>query len=1187
MFTKMLAFEWRFFTKQPSFIVTSLLFFILPFLAISIDGVQIGTNSNVNLNSPHAVTQALLIFGIFGMFLAVNFIGNTALRDSTSNMDEILYCKPLPALSYQLGRFFGSYLLVLTVFSMVPLGLMIGSLMPWVDQEKLGALNIMYFLQPFFIFSITTMLILSAIFYAAAVNFRSIMAVYLTALGLFIIYISVDVLFDAPDERYLLAVLDPFGVRTYFDVSRYWTLSERNSQIIGLEAEVVVNRIIWLSIAVSFLFGLTKINKPLRLPEKTSSGSAKTSILPKSVESFAIKARYTRGVDATQLFTRIRFEVKQIFLSPSFILLMIFCFISLFSQLLGPNTLYGAESWPLTHIMVTTIGNAFGLILVIIITFYTAEAVWRDYSANMGDIVDSMPVKNSTFWLSKLLAVCLVISSVFLIGIVFAIAFQVVNGYFGFELYQYIVSLFYFNGLPLIYLCILSFLIQTLSPNKYVGMLIFVGYFFSSLAFGQIGIEHNMFKFSYAPFWQYSDMNGYGWALTTHHYYMLYWGALSLVFAVFSYALWRRGSETSLVYRLNLLSYRLDGAGRFTVIVATLAFVCMGTVIHYNTKVVNDFEHYKDVMDRQAQYEKKYKYLEDADLPTITAVDINAALFPEARKIEVISTFTLENKTKQPIERFLVNLPRYSYDIVFEFDEGYLEIDEEALDTAWFALNEPMLPGQQIRGNISLIRQHFGFKDRFEDNTLVKNGTFINNMELLPVFGVNPAIYLQDKYERRKRDLPPPKRAYDLEDESRHEQSIFGPHVGLIDFKARLSTDEDQIAIAPGYLKKYWSESGRNHFVYEMDSPMMNFFSIVSADLEVKSTQYEGIDIAVYYHKGHAWNVDVMIDAVKDSITFFSEAFGPYQHKQLRVIEFPGYRSFAQSFANTVPYSERIGFISDLRDKDVIDPVYYITAHEVAHQWFGHQLSAANVQGAAVLSESLSQYAALQVMLAEYGETKIRQFLTFELDSYLSGRTQESVEEMPLMRVENQDYIQYRKGSVVMMAIADRMGYSAMNQAIKNVLERHKFSESSYPTSLDLLNELKAYADVSEHDFIDKQFTQITLYDIKVSDASLIRQTSGNKHRINLSVNAQQYIASGNGDESMQAFEDYVDIVVFETNPEDFAEEQKVIYRKKHKISSGDNLLSIEVFGDPQYVAVDPFIRFIDRESRDNVYKLD
>ena len=93
---------------------------------------------------------------------------------------------------------------------------------------------------------------------------------------------------------------------------------------------------------------------------------------------------------------------------------------------------------------------------------------------------------------------------------------------------------------------------------------------------------------------------------------------------------------------------------------------------------------------------------------------------------------------------------------------------------------------------------------------------------------------------------------------------------------------------------------------------MVNFFSIMSSKLDSKKVEHAGVNIEVYYHPNHHWNVDRMIESSKDSLDYFQKVFSPYQHKQLRIIEFPGYRSFAQSFANTVPYSEKIGFITDL-----------------------------------------------------------------------------------------------------------------------------------------------------------------------------------------------------------------------------------------------------------------------------------
>ncbi|WP_395342730.1 ABC transporter permease/M1 family aminopeptidase [Ningiella sp. W23] len=1190
MFFKMTRFEWRYFTRQPSFIVTCLIFFLLPFLSVTIDNVQIGASSNININSPHAIAQTLLIFGIFSLFLVVNFVANTAMRNDVSKMNELIVTRPFSALTYQLGRFCGAYLVCLTVFAMIPIAVLIGSLMPWLDQERLGQFSLMYYVTPYFVFSTTTLFVFSALFYAVALRFRSMMAVYLVALGMFMLYAVLGQIFSEPHQQEIAALLDPFGLNTYQEITRYWTPVERNTETVGFSSSVLANRGLWFAVGLSILLGFGRMFKPLSL--NVQSGQARRLSRQEYIPfDNDITAKYSNTRPLQQVITRTLFEMKQVFMSPAFPLLMIFCAFSLIFQFVEPQGIYGAPNWPLTQYMVEMIRGAFGLALIIVITYYSAEVVWRERSVGMGDIVDSMPVSNFTFWLSKFVAVALVIIAVLTVGMLAALFNQLAKGYMNFDFAQYFVSLLYFEALPWILLVVLAFFIQALSPNKYIGMLIFVAYFFVSLAFSQIGLEHNMFNYAASPAMQYSDMNGYGWYLSTQNHYMLYWSALAFVFAAFSYAMWQRGPESSLQSRVRLLAYQLGGAGRAVVVVGALLFVASGTIIHYNTTVTNQFLTADERMDLQSEYEKAFAQFEDSPLPTITDVNINAAIFPEKRRIEVIASIDVVNRSEENIERFLVNLPQYSSDISITMDGGSLAQVHENFDVAWFEFDNVLAPGESASGEIRLVRQHFGFKDRGEDSTLVQNGTFINNYELLPYFGVNQRYYLTDRHERRKRDLPPPRRAYLLEDSSRYDESFFGPNVGLISFAATLSTSEDQLAVAPGYLESYWTEGGRNYFRYEMDSPMIDFYSIMSADLEVKSQRHKGVDITVYYHRDHHWNVDRMIESSIDSLDLFTEAFGPYQHKQLRIIEFPGYRRFAQSFANTVPYSERIGFISDLRDPNTIDPVYYITAHEVAHQWFGHQLNAANVQGSAILSEALSQYAALLVMQKKYGKDKIREFLSYELDSYLRGRTQEILEEMPLMRSEGQQYIHYRKGSIVMMAIADRIGTEALNRALKRLIDQYRFSTSLQPTTLDLLAAIKANAAPDTHAFIEQQFSQITIYDLRLQDLSWTVLDSEldeqNQYEITLNVFAKQFAADGQGGEVEQDFNDEVDIVLFSDDPDKFSAENDIIYQQKHQLKSGENEFSIIVDRLPEFVGVDPFVRFIDRESRDNVRPLE
>ena len=198
------------------------------------------------------------------------------------------------------------------------------------------------------------------------------------------------------------------------------------------------------------------------------------------------------------------------------------------------------------------------------------------------------------------------------------------------------------------------------------------------------------------------------------------------------------------------------------------------------------------------------------------------------------------------------------------------------------------------------------------------------------------------------------------------------------------------------------------------DCAAFGFFSIQSARYEIRRDKAGDVDLAVYHHPGHEYNVDRMLAAMKTSLALFNEKFSPYQFKQARILEFPSYADFAQSFANTIPYSENIGFLTQLGDPEKIDVVTYVTAHEIAHQWWGHQLTPSHQQGGTLLVESFAQYSALLVMERLYGKEQMRKFLKYELDRYLRSRGGEVVEELPLARVENQQYIHYQKGSLAM-----------------------------------------------------------------------------------------------------------------------------------------------------------------------------
>jgi aminopeptidase N len=343
------------------------------------------------------------------------------------------------------------------------------------------------------------------------------------------------------------------------------------------------------------------------------------------------------------------------------------------------------------------------------------------------------------------------------------------------------------------------------------------------------------------------------------------------------------------------------------------------------------------------------------------------------------------------------------------------------------------------------------------------------------------------------------------------------------------------------------------------------------------------VDLSVYYHKEHPYNVDRMIEGMKKSLDYFTANFGPYQHKVLRIAEFPNYARFAQAMPNLIPFSESIGFIARLNDDpQAIDYPFYVTAHEVGHMWWAHQVIGANAQGATLMSETMAQYSALMVMEHEYGSDKMHRFLKYELDNYLRGRGQERIEELPLYRVENQQYVHYRKGSLVLYALRDAVGEQALNTALKAYVHDVRFQQPPYTTSLQFLDYVKRAVPEDRAGLLDDMFRNITLYENKATKATWAKRDDG-KYLVRIQVASTKYRADGQGNETSRPLDDFLDIGVFGAKGKDTPPEGKILALEKRHITKGEDTIEFVVDEQPVKAGIDPFNKMIDRNPDNNL----
>jgi aminopeptidase N/ABC-type transport system involved in multi-copper enzyme maturation permease subunit len=1195
MFLRVARFELRYQIKNPVFWVAAVLFFLMTFGAMASETIQIGAGGNIHKNSPVALTQVQIILGLFFMFVTTAFVANVVVRDDETGFGPIVRSTPITRLQYLGGRFAGAIAAATLAYLFIPLGLWIGSLMPWVDSETLGPNRLSYYAYGLFVFGVPNLLVTGAVFFTAATLTRSMMWTYVAVVVFFLAWLILGGIAQAkPELRDSIALIEPFGIGAMGNATRYWTTAERNLVLPALEGAILLNRLIWLGVAAAFLaFAIARYRfaEPGLSKKKKKAQVAEAPFVPSSAPIARLPDSGGSAAWA-QLSARTRFEMRQVFKSPAFVVLVALGVINTFANLWFSGEMFGTPTLPVTRAVIPILAGSFTLFPVIIAIYYAGELVWRERDRRMHEIIDATPLPNWAYVVPKTIAVALVLFVTLLFGVVAAILVQLVKGHTDLELGKYLLWFVLPNGVGTVLIAVLAVFVQSISPNKYVGWAVMVVYIVTTIVLTSMGFEHNLYQYGSAPEVPLSDMNGSGGFETGAWWFRLYWAAFAVILLVVSHLLWRRGTETRLKPRLKRAPRRLAGAPGAIAGGALAVFAATGAYAWYNTNVLNEYRTSSARDEFAAEYEKKFLKYASLPHPTISKAILNVALYPSETRALVDGSYVLSNLGSGPISDVHVRMPAENLELLgLTFPGAKLRFEDKDYGYRIYALDAPMKPGETRTLSFQTRRWQKGFRNSGGDTRLVRNGTFLNNMEIAPAIGMNRMGLLQERSKRRKYGLPAEQRPPRLEDLSATRRSYFGDGWSTADIT--VSTEADQTPIAPGRKVSDTVGGGRRTARFVSDAPILTFFSIQSARYEVEKRMYhgngpmpteKGIELAVYYHPGHDRNVNRMLDAMMQSLNYYQANFGPYQFEQARIIEFPGYESFAQAFANTMPYSEAIGFVADNSDASKIDYVTYVTAHEVAHQYWAHQIIGAEMQGGTMLSETLAQYSALMVMKQLYGDDKIRRFLKYELDGYLRRRGSEPVEELPLMRVENQQYIHYNKGSLVMYLLQDRLGEAAVNRALRTVLNRYKFKAAPYPRSIELVEAFRREAKSPEDQaLITDLFERITIYDLKVGEAKATKRADG-KWDVAVPVEAKKSYADGQGNERPAAFADRIAIGLFSAEPGRGAfNRRNVLTMQRQPVRSGKQVFRFVTDRKPTHAGIDPYNFYIDRNSDDNV----
>ncbi len=1199
MFGSIFAFEIRRLTKSVStYIYFFILFVVTFFLALLAGGAFQEANFNfagekIYANAPIVIDAFFgAINNYIGLIIIVAVIGNAVLKDFRSNTYTMIFTTPVSKFDYLFGRFSASLFISLLILTAPAFGMMLGYASPWVNHDKIEAFMLAPYIHTYWQTVIPNAIVDGTIFFAVSLIARDIFVIWLSLIIFFVATGVSNSIFGTLDKQTMAALVDPMGNFAKRTISKYWSTYDKNHLHYTLHGLFLINRLIWLGLSCIIwwigysYFSFTSSPRRLFTRKAKLEDSSKVTFVPSFIRKSALPGvhqSFTNGSNLKNLWGLAVNECRTLLRNTYFRIILLFGMLFLFLVSLQIGKIYETTTFPVTYEVVEYFGGTFQLFIVILTIMFAGELVWRGRDFRMDNILDALPVPNWVFYVSKLTG--LMFMQVILLSIIMicGIIVQLFKGYTNFEILLYIKYIFGFKLLDIWMLGVLAIFVQTLVSNKYLGYFIVALFYFWNSTFALLVLKHSLFVFTSDPGVNYSDMNRFGHAIFPYYIFKLYWGAFALVLAALSSLWWARGSENRLKLRMADARSKANRISWMVVVLGALLFIGTGGYIYYNTNVLNKFLTDFDQEELQAKYEKKYKKFETAPQPKITDVKLNVDIFPYTRSLHSSGTFVLKNKSNFPIDSVHVLIPP-----TIKINElGFSRTSQLMLNDSVYAyriykLAQPLLPGDTITLSFNVDMRPKGFTQDFSGlGTPIYNGTFVNNQGFLPSIGYDYNGEIADNSHRKKHGLGYRITANPITDTEAYQRNVFTHDADFITFDATVSTVPDQTAVAPGYLLKEWTENGRRYFHYKMDNKILNFYSFLSARYTIKKEVYNNINLEIYYQKGHEYDLDRMFNGMKKALQYYTTNFSPYQHKQVRILEFPRYATFAQSFPNTIPFSEGIGFIADVDDssKENVDYPFYVTAHEVAHQWFAHQIIGADVEGSNMLSESLAQYGAIMVMEKEYGEERLRKFLHLEMDKYLTARSNESEKEKPLALVDvGQGYILYQKGGIVMHSLNKYMGEDSLNHALKRFIERYAFLGPPYPTTLDLIASLRQSTPDSLQYFITDAFEKITIYDNKITEAKA--QKTGDKYMVNVTIDSKKFSADSTGKETEVPSTNYIEVGVYKNK-------NTIATLTRYKLKTGETELCIPVNEKPYKVVVDPRILLIDKKLDDNEQRLD
>ncbi len=1184
MLLQLLHFEVLYQSKQRALPIAGLLFFSL--------GYFLGNSGNapamVDFNAPFQVSYFTGNMSLMSVFIIMFFAVSGVIRDSKDRMEALIYSTAVQKAHFFWSRFMGVFLFSVFAFSLFLPGFLVGVSLSGLEATRIAPFQWQTYLWPFFVILVPNVFICTAVLFSVSLLSKSNVATYAAAILMYLLYFMVGIYSNSPmfatslpaspEQMARAALADPFAISTFFAYTQFWTPFDKSNLVLSFSGHYVWNRLLWIGFSV-ILLGFTYHLFSFRKVEARQRKKSSPSGHQKSSKRYQpTKILINRGTQWRGFWYSVKMDTFEVMQSLPFLAVLFTLFAALAFELYArffEGGFYGESWYPFTNLVIETVIEIIPILSKILIVFYSGELIWKARDRKFDGILNTTPMLNWVFFLSKIATLVLLPLLLIATLVVVCIAFQLINGFTAIDLKQYLL-LFCFHGIQILIWASMAIFVQSLARHKYLGMGVtgvIILAFTTPLSY-QLGIEHPMLRIGVMPSITYSNMVGYGIQVKSFPLYTFYWTALGIIFCFLSQLYWNRQLIEPGYDWKGVVSVRWKRPVYMALTLSMISFIAAGGILYHKLNTDGQHQSRAESAECNEQYERKFKQYENLPQLSTDAIQTAVDIYPDEQRYSIAAKYQLVNQNSTPVQQVLITAAKKLSEISLE--NANLISEDTIFGTYLFQFNPPIQPQETIGLQYQLTHQSLPFRP---DHSILENGIYLRHEFFEPILGYNQSLELSDPRERKKRGLP--KRTTGLKENLSPSTPSLAD--GDVFFETIVSTKADQLALAPGKLLKKWTEEDRNFYQYQYPEKNTPVITYLSAQYEVEKHICDGVELASYYHPGHEINLPTIEATACATLAYGRKNFGAYPFQQLRVAEIPSYfPREGDAQPGMINLAEDKLYLVDHSKSQTFNLVAKRTAEQVAHQWWGISLRPKNAPGAGFLTFGLAKYTAAAVLEEMYGLGALWAFNKTANERYFRGRTFASAQENPLYLERGKPYLVNGKSSLVLLSIRDLIGAEKFNSTLRKLLDQYAGSTAHEVNVLNFMEELYQETPSDYHHLIDDWMKQIIRYELSV-ESTQYKSLPNGQYELTATISAKRFKTLSSGKEVAIGIDEPLKIGCFNKPPKDFGKADQTLYLAEHRIQDTLTTIRLQLDRLPRYIGIDPFLTRLDRNYANNI----